>query len=1374
MKKTLLLCLSLLTVVISLLVSCSVEQSVPVEEQYAYVEFDESIARDFSAAYTPYSYSDLYWYYTAKKTDGLGTYGATNGETAIKSGKGLEGTIGPFSQGEWEFELSAYTLTKDISGAELVYKTREAIKVTLTGNTTTKIKASVEPQQKTGSIEFKDAYFEYAAGGTSAPGLELTATRTDVVNGSSYTFSTKKAEAKETNNFTLTLAVPNNTTCSITSSKIEGITAGIYKCVARAYFESGTSSIELGTSTFYFAVYGGATTTISGSLKENASAVVEFDVPEQVIQTLTIPQSGNENAGKVTFGNTGLDTSKSPESTKISDTTKVELDLSGIMKTSTDNQDTTKKEITAVTLTTEVVTGAEAQNSFVVKDEGSSELTEDSKTAIVGSISLSAKTQTGDEIGKSTESNKNGFGTSGSTAITQTVTVYVGTGLNGRVNYSGEAGEKLLLKIYYNGAEEADNIKITAYNAESGYLTFTTTHFSTFVVVDASKFPVSVKAEDGTETYYESLAKAFEEVKTKETITLKKSIENIPNGISKTLGQDENITLDLGDEYYIATGSRPLISIEGTDGTITMKGSGKQTTAIVRGVRLVTEEDDENTLNGVYYPDLSSAYTAASEDKGNTLKLYGTVFMNGSNSFKTLDKNIVLDLNGNLLATTSNTGTNTLEIGEGKKITVKNAINENQAPIIKGFKVGEQNVDGVYYATLQKALTGLGEEKTIRLTGKTDERETKLTVCTDYIDINREIEIDLNGMTLVASPNGKTFVEGTPVGLFRLQNESNLTVKNGTIESTSTNSTTNEDYQAFRIRNDESGDSTGAVNAKLTLDKVTLTAPCGITIKEHANGVNLNVLNSTIYYAEGGYGISTNAAVKTSEKVEVNISDSKILLKESERENQDTTGLLINVPATVTLTNAEIEGQRQGAILRGGTYTIENSTFRSTGTKTDYYNSGDYLEGNWSSGNEVPLAAIVIGNRSGSYQYATKVTFVGSNTLEHRNENDVRKDLYVYQNDSTHTVTVDGSIDKNWSVNGDRNGAYYPDAVAKVGNSYYPTLEEAIEKAEDNETITLLGDADLTNTVEISDGNSYIVELNGKTIKGINGAFIVRHGKIKFVGSGTITYKNDVESAPIIVYGSTDSGESEYSVVTVGKDVVLKGWNGLQVQGTDAYDGNRYAYGVKVTLEGKIIASSTAHPGLQGVYVNGLIKAESGNIPELNLKGTEIESTDDGVYAAGYAKWILDGATINAEGNGVSVTSGEVTIKDCIITVGSGESYQESSGGSISSNRSSAVYVKQHSYNPTVKVTVESGTFSGYIPFRQDRGQATTPTPEKITLSITGGKFTCSGSADSVSVKSENKTGFVTGGTFNTDPTTYLGSGYKATKSGSTWTVSKN
>lgn len=342
-----------------------------------------------------------------------------------------------------------------------------------------------------------------------------------------------------------------------------------------------------------------------------------------------------------------------------------------------------------------------------------------------------------------------------------------------------------------------------------------------------------------------------------------------------------------------------------------------------------------------------------------------------------------------------------------------------------------------------------------------------------------------------------------------------------------------------------------------------------------------------------------------------------------------------------------------------------------------------------------------------------------------------------------------------------------------VDGVFVSTADELAKAFGESDNIIYLGaDITLTNSIKVSTGKSYVVDLNGHTIGKDKETFIIEHGKVEFKGTGTIQETADNQYSPIIIKGSDTSTETNYSVVTIGKDVTLKGWAGLFIRESS----NKHAYGIVVNMNGKIVVpanESDATPNVHGVYINGNIKDETGNIPQINIDGAEITTNNNAVYAAGYAKWSIKNTKITAKNNGLVVASGEFEIDGGEIEAGSKKGTLPSYQGSITQNTASAIYIKQHTTTPTIKVTVKGGTYSSYIPFYQDKGEATTPQPDKVTLSITGGTFTSNSETGSIAVKSENKTGFITGGIFSTDPKTYIAEGYETKQDGTSWTVVK-
>ena len=98
-----------------------------------------------------------------------------------------------------------------------------------------------------------------------------------------------------------------------------------------------------------------------------------------------------------------------------------------------------------------------------------------------------------------------------------------------------------------------------------------------------------------------------------------------------------------------------------------------------------------------------------------------------------------------------------------------------------------------------------------------------------------------------------------------------------------------------------------------------------------------------------------------------------------------------------------------------------------------------------------------------------------------------------------------------------------------------------------------------------------------------------------------------------------------------------------------------------------------------------------------------------------------------------------------------------------------AIAIAQHTHNQPVNVTITGGEFNGYNAFYQADPQGNTESVAEFSIAIEGGEFNANGGT---SVHSKNSTGFITGGTFSTEPDeTYIVQGYAAKQSGNGWVV---
>lgn len=458
---------AILIVLMALLVSCSMDTEDP-SSRGAYVTFGQSQSvgsRSLDTSYDVVGYDELYWFYDAVKKDNYGTTGAGAGQKIPGDayGKGTAGTVGPFSQGKWEFKLYAYSSASNETGSwvanenSLVYAS-EAIAVSLRGGETKNIAVSVTPQGDTGTVAFqtaggsKYAYFKWKDGGTDAPVVTFHLDGSKDVNDftTKVTLGTKDESSGE-------YKLVGHLSVNILEESTTAIPVDFYNCTVTVSIP-GYEDTPLYTQSFSLSVFGGQTTIITGDITENVDSKVSFDVMDS--ELVVFQSSGIASSSVTPSGNEGA-------------TTTVDFSSANL-----DSGSTYYLTVGAA--------GSSAQNNdgFVVS-EGE---------YVVGSIDLSL-------IAVSVED-----GTTVQTPVTSfdgdavTVTTYIEAGLP-------EVG------LQYVG--EGDDPTLISYDSTTGELKFSTTHFSTFIVVADA---VAMNMDTGM--YYGALNTAFNEARDGDSIKL--------------------------------------------------------------------------------------------------------------------------------------------------------------------------------------------------------------------------------------------------------------------------------------------------------------------------------------------------------------------------------------------------------------------------------------------------------------------------------------------------------------------------------------------------------------------------------------------------------------------------------------------------------------------------------------------------------------------------------------------------------------------------------------------------------------------------------------------------------------------------------------
>ncbi len=253
-------------------------------------------------------------------------------------------------------------------------------------------------------------------------------------------------------------------------------------------------------------------------------------------------------------------------------------------------------------------------------------------------------------------------------------------------------------------------------------------------------------------------------------------------------------------------------------------------------------------------------------------------------------------------------------------------------------------------------------------------------------------------------------------------------------------------------------------------------------------------------------------------------------------------------------------------------------------------------------------------------------------------------------------------------------------AVAKIGDTEYPTLDAAIEAVPEGATeatvITLLGDAQIT----------------GNTVANKAHCYLIKNKKIKIEGEGrTVTVKN-VSKETYTADGS-NSGSSWIKVENT--ELTLENVT-FQSETPDSTlnGGNRAPYGMlHLNNNAKLTLNSGAT--LKGIARNGgALFIEGGNITVTMNDGAVITDSISNFYApvtmfsGGNMQFIMNGGVIK-NGTGNSKDGGAVSVMAGTFTMNGGEIK-----GALGKNKElGAVYVS--GINGNAKFIMNGGSITG-------------------------------------------------------------------------------
>ena len=340
-------------------------------------------------------------------------------------------------------------------------------------------------------------------------------------------------------------------------------------------------------------------------------------------------------------------------------------------------------------------------------------------------------------------------------------------------------------------------------------------------------------------------------------------------------------------------------------------------------------------------------------------------------------------------------------------------------------------------------------------------------------------------------------------------------------------------------------------------------------------------------------------------------------------------------------------------------------------------------------------------------------------------------------------------------------------AVASIGTEDYASLPDAFEQASDEDIIVLNETVTECPRITIDDGRKITLNLNENSLYfQYKMNFTVKHGGLVITGTGTVSEQVTSDGdrfyyAPVTVYGSVED-VSDYTHITIGKDVKLVGWSGLMIDCVESGN-SKYGYGIVVDLYGTLESKHDIDGyGGHGVYINGQIKATTGNTPIINIyDDAKITSFGNGIYAAGYANWNIYGGSITAS-DALSIKSGTFDISGGTITSNGEYADPATANSNGSENTGAAVSITSNDgYAKSIELNIMSGTFTsqnGYALYEgiAQKGDGSFAAQKSFaSLDIKGGTFTGAENKGAVNITTATNKNVISGGTFSTDVSEY-------------------
>lgn len=606
-----------------------------------------------------------------------------------------------------------------------------------------------------------------------------------------------------------------------------------------------------------------------------------------------------------------------------------------------------------------------------------------------------------------------------------------------------------------------------------------------------------------------------------------------------------------------------------------------------------------------------------------------------------------------------------------------------------------------------------------------------------------------------------------------------------------------DNYGTFTLK-DSSAEQTGTITARgiENLGNGVMAVESGKIVACDTNG-GAAIWNESVLTINGGT-LKTTHVGSSSDTVGVgclNNSGSALITGGSFEGANKRTYAIIST-GEIEITPAEnkkvnIAGAHGGLAIDSGTAVVNGGSYSST----DYY--GLYVSNDGYGADPMKAAVTVNGGTFSGPNYSV---WIGSdynnpvNSTIEINGGTFNKPLNAQKCTRDGAISITGGTftadpteylatgctamkdneTNTWTVSDNR--------VAEVNGQKYATLAAAIAAATDGQTVTLLKDVILTGEMNITEGNSFVLDLNRKTLTGrVNlkkGNMTVQNGKI----SG---------GQALNVYGSNEDGtdKANYSVLNVANDVVIDATYGICVFPED-YNNKKYGgYGIVVNIAGTVKGGIFVSGNLGNTPETSDAMSKSANVPVINiLDGAKISESGEhqGISMNGYAVVNVNNAEITGC-EAIGVKRGVLNVKGGILTAtGAKVNPAQANNNGTEATGAAISMTSTYNYAGLIRVNVTDGTIKSknnaalYVGHSQS-DSVVKKYDKGFVVSVTGGSFSGASDvgavyiADKADGDNENYTKAVlVGGTFSSDPSDYVAANTIVRRNGSsayTYTV---